>query len=105
MNWIIENMALIVLVIGGFAFLVSIITEVTKNIGFLQNIPTDLQVIILSIVLCLLAYFSYVSYAGAGIVWYFVVGSIILAFIVAFIAMYGWEKFNQLWERFKNKEV
>jgi len=102
MNWMIENITIMLLIIGGLAFLVSLITEVTKNIRFLQKIPTDLQVIMLSMALCLLSYFAYVSYANLIVIWYLVIGAIILAFIVSFIAMYGWTKFNELWNRFKS---
>ena len=102
MNWMIENMTTMLLIIGGLAFLVSLITEVTKNIRVLQKIPTDLQVIMLSMALCLLAYLTYVSYMGLVIIWYLLIGSIIVSFIVSFIAMYGWTKFNELWNRFKS---
>lgn len=96
-----NNIALLLAIIGIMAFIVSVITEVTKGIGFLNKIPTDLQVILLSIVLCLLLYFAYTSYFSLAVVWYYVFGCIIGAFIVAFVAMYGWEKLTILYNRFK----
>jgi hypothetical protein len=95
-----NNAILLVTIIGVLAFLVSVITEVTKKIGFLAKIPTDFQVIVLSIVLCQVAYFAYTSKFSIEIQWYYVAGCFIAAFIVSFISMYGWEKFTTLYNRF-----
>ena len=38
------------------AFLVSLITETIKNLGFLKKIPTNLVVLVLSVLLCIIAY-------------------------------------------------
>lgn len=96
-----NNLVILMTVIGLMAFLVSAITEVTKNIGVLKRIPTDLQVIVLSATLCLVAYFAYTSYFNIEIQWYCVTGCLIAAFIVSFVAMYGWEKLSVLYNRFK----
>ena len=37
------------------AFLVSLITETIKNLGFLKKIPTNLVVLVLSVLLCIIA--------------------------------------------------
>jgi hypothetical protein len=95
-----NNLAIIMAIIGLAAFLVSVITEVTKGIGFLKRIPTDVQVIVLSVMVCLVAYFAYVSYFIIEIQWYFIAGCLVVAFIVAFVAMYGWEKLSSLYKRF-----
>ena len=96
-----NNIVIVLSLIGVLAFLVSVITEVTKNIGFLEQIPTDMQVIFMSIVLCQWLYFTYVSYMGIGIRWFYIVGCLIAAFIVSFVAMYGWDKLTTLYYRFK----
>jgi hypothetical protein len=100
LTMIMNNIALIMLVIGLAAFLVSVITEVTKGIGVMKKIPTDVQVIVLSIVVCLVAYLAYISYFNIEIQWYYIAGCFVIAFIVAFVAMYGWEKLNLLYKRF-----
>lgn len=94
--------ALILLLIGLIAMMVSIIIEVTKNIAILSKIPKDIKVVVLSLSLCIFAYFAYTSYTGIAIIWYFVIGTIIASFIVAFIVMYGWSKFSILYKKFRN---
>lgn len=104
MGFITSNLVTIMLIIGIAAFIVSVITQVTKNIGFLAKIPTDLQVIVLSIIVCLTGYFAYASYLKTEIIWYYIAGAIMGAFIVAFVTMYGWVKLTELFKRFVNKE-
>lgn len=104
LSTIMSNIAIIMAVIGLAAFLVSVITEVTKGIGILKKIPTDIQVIVLSVMVCLVAYLAYVSYFSIEIQWYYIAGCLVAAFIVAFVAMYGWEKLTSLYGRFVKKD-
>lgn len=96
------NLTTLIMVIAVLAFIVSVFTEVTKDINILKKIPTDLQVLTVSVLLTVLSYFAYVSYSNAKVIWYYIVGSIIIGLFVAFVAMYGWDKFSQLWDRFKS---
>lgn len=88
-------------VVGFLAFIINVITQLTKEIGFLSRIPTSLQVIVTSLIICLLAYFGYSAYSDLTIQWYYVVGTIVGSFIVSYISMYGFEKLKELYERFK----
>lgn len=89
------------MIIGILAFVVSVIIEVIKNVSFLKNIPTDLVVIVLSEVLTVLSFLAYMSYNSIAVTWYLAVGSFIAGFFVAFVAMYGWDKITELYNRFK----
>ena len=101
-----ETLSQLVVAIGALAFVVSVITEVIKGIGVMKNVPTDIAVIILSMVLTVVAFFAYAQYTALVVAWYWVVAALICGFFVAFIAMYGWSKLNELWTRFNpnNKE-
>ncbi len=100
----VEQITTLMGAIGAIAFVVSVITQVLKGVKPLDKLPTDILVFILSIVLTLVAFFAYASYAGLVILWYYVVGAVIAGFIVAFVAMYGWTKLKELWDRFKTGE-
>lgn len=93
-----QYFAIGMLVIGVLAFLVSIVVEVLK--GVFAKLPTDILVFLLSVVLTIIAYFTATSYFKHPVVWYEVVGVIIGGFLVAFVAMYGWSKFSDLYKRF-----
>lgn len=97
----IEQITTLMGAVGAIAFVVSVITQVLKGVKPLDKLPTDILVFILSIVLTLVAFFAYASYVELTILWYYIVGAVITGFIVAFVAMYGWTKLKELWDRFK----
>ena len=94
----------IILAIGILAFCVSVITEVFKGVGFLAKIPTDALVFVLSIGITVVAFVAYMQYIQQTILWYMILAAIMAGFLVAFVAMYGWEKTSELWLRFKKGE-
>lgn len=94
----------IILAIGILAFCVSVITEVFKGVGFLAKIPTDALVFVLSIGITVTAFVAYMQYIQQTILWYMIIAAIMAGFLVAFVAMYGWEKTSELWLRFKKGE-
>lgn len=101
MEFLIQNLTLIIAIIGVLAFLVSTITEVFKGVGILSKIPTDIVVLVLSIVITITAFIAYMQYIQQAILWYMIIAAIMAGLIVAFVAMYGWEKLSELWNRFK----
>lgn len=103
MEFAITSITSLVAVIGALAFMVSIITQVFKGVGVLSKVPTDILVFVLSIGLTVIAFVAYMQYIQQIIVWYMIIAAIMAGFVVAFVAMYGWEKFSELWQRF-NKQ-
>lgn len=102
MDFAASTIAAILAGIGVLALIVSIITEVTKGVAILSKIPTNLQVIVLSISLTLVAYFAYITYSGSVIIWYYIVADIIAGFTVAYVTLYGWDKLAGLYKKFRN---
>lgn len=104
MEMLFTNMTGILAVIGALAFIVSVITQVFKGVGVLAKIPTDILVLVLSIGITVTAFVAYMQYIQQTIIWYMILAAILAGFLVAFVAMYGWEKFTELWSRFKKGE-
>lgn len=100
MQTLIANMTIILAVIGALAFIVSVITQVIKGIGIFNKVPTDILVFVLSIGITVIAFIAYMQYIQMAILWYMILASVIAGFVVAFVAMYGWEKLSDLWKRF-----
>lgn len=95
-----SNIMIILAVIGAIAFIVSVITQVFKGVGVFAKIPTDGLVLVLSIGITVAAFVAYMQYLHMTILWYMVLAAIMAGFVVAFVAMYGWEKLSELWKRF-----
>ena len=102
MEILIQNMTLIMGVIGVLAFVVSAITEVIKGVWVLSKVPTNIVVVVLSVGITVTAYVAYMSYIQQTILWYMILAAILAGLLVAFVAMYGWEKASELWKRFVN---
>lgn len=94
----------IITAVGVIAAIVSIITEMTKEIGFLKKIPTILQVIILSVVLWIVAYLTTCGMHYITFAWYYLVAAIVAGFVTAYVSSYGWEKLNDAFKRYKKGE-
>ncbi len=105
METIMNYASQIIVAVAVICTLISVITEFTKEVGFLKKIPTDLQVLALSMVICIIAFFAYISYAGIAFVWYYLVAVIFAAFIVAIVCCKGWEYLITIWKRFYKPEV
>ena len=86
--------------LGVLAALTSIITELTKNLGFLSRIPTDAQVIVTSLLLAVGAACAWADATGTACTWYLAAATVTAGLIAAFIAMYGWATFFDLVRRF-----
>lgn len=83
--------------IGIMAFIVSVVTEALKKLAwFEKKVPTALVVICLSLILCPACLFGLAAYYGIVIEWFMVLASFIAAFIVALVAMDGWERVTGL---------
>lgn len=101
LNVILQNGAVILTIIGAMATFVTIVTEFTKTWGFLNRIPTSMQVLAVSMIVSVLSVVIYVQMQKATMVWYYIAGAIVLGWIVAYVSMYGWEKLTEMWGRFK----
>lgn len=102
---IINNMSTILIMICAICVLISVITEFTKEIKFMKKIPTALQVLILSIIICVLVFFALISYFNIQFVWYYLVAVIFLSFIIAIITTKGWDYLIEIIKRFYRKDI
>ena len=91
-------MATLILILGVLVFVVNVVVEVTKNLWPLDQMHTNYYVTGLSIVLTVLSYFIYLSYTSSKFIWYYLVAVITAGFLVAYLAMFGWEKLIKLWQ-------
>ncbi len=105
MEVLITNMTLLLGVIGILAFTVSVVVQVFKGVSVLKKIPTDILVFVLSIGLTVTAFVAYMQYVQQTILWYMIIAAILAGLLVAFVAMYGWEKVSELWKRFYRGNV
>lgn len=98
-NVIMQYISYLLIGIGLLACAVSIITQVIKELPKLDKLPTSVVALSISLVLCPLAVIVLCTYMKQTIVWYYVFGAFIAAFIVYLVATGGWERVNEIWKR------
>lgn len=96
---IMQYLSYLFIAIGVMAFLVSVITQVIKELPVIKNLPTSMVVIILSLVLCPLTMMALLEYLKQPVTWYMVFACMLAAFVVALVSMDGWERLKEIWSR------
>lgn len=102
---IVNYSSIILAIICALCVLVSVITEFTKEIGFLKRIPTILQVLVLSVVVCMITFFAFISYMHIQFVWYYLAAVIFASFIIAIITAKGWDYLLEIVRRYWRKDI
>lgn len=101
----VTDVSAVLVFIGAMAFLVSVITEITKKFEwFDSHVPTALTVMVLSLVLCPATLLALFDWMGQPVTWYQVFAAFIMAFIVALVSMEGWDKVTGLANRMFHKK-
>lgn len=95
------DISVLLLIVGVLVVLTNIITEVLKKMTW-DKMPTNLLATLVSIILTLVAFFAYMSYAGIAILWYYVAAAIVVAFMVAYAAMFGFDKLKEALEKIQS---
>lgn len=98
------DLSFLLMAAGILATVVSVITELTKEIGPMKRMSTELQVILTSLVLTPVSMVAMAQYYKVPLEWFMVFASFIAAFIIAYVSMYGWEKLSNIYQRMKNPD-
>ena len=95
-NMIIHYGSILLGIVFALVTVVQLITEVVKRL--VPKVPTDLVVLVLSIALTVLSLIIYTSVMEISVMWYYAVGAVVLGIVVAYAAMFGFDKFKATWE-------
>lgn len=99
MNEILQYLLCLLTAIGVMAFLVSVMTQVVKAWPKLDRLPTSAVVIVLSLLLCPASFVALMAWQKQPVAWYMLFACEIAAFVVALVAMDGWERLKEIWKR------
>lgn len=88
------NLSVIISIIGVLVVLTNIVVQVVKKVTW-DKLPTNILAMVVSLVLTIGAFFAYCSIKGITVVWYMVFAAVVLAFMVAYAAMFGFDKLKE----------
>ncbi len=90
--------------LGVLSFLGAVIVQAIKEQPGLQQIPTSVVALVVSVIVCILTVIIICQCCKIIIVWYYPVGAVIAAFIVYLVATGGWDRVSEIWNRTKYKD-
>lgn len=97
--------AIIILSIAALVLLTNIIVQVAKKATW-DKLPTNILALIVSMVLTIAAGIAVLQIKGITIVWWMILALIVVGFIVAYAAMFGFDKLMEAvaqWRKIKTE--
>ena len=89
------EIATIIAVIGVLVALTNIIVEVAKRATW-DKLPTNILALLVAITLTLASGFAYCQIESVPITWYIIVAFVVAGFMVAYAAMFGFDKLKEV---------
>ena len=90
-----DNISVLVTIIGALVALTNIVVEVIKKVTW-DKLPTNIVATVVAEVLTIVAFLAYASYSNMQVVWYSVVSAVIVGILVAYAAMFGFDKLKEI---------
>lgn len=82
-------------IIGVLVALTNVIVQVLKKATW-DKLPTNVLALVIAMLLCLVAGIAYCQVNAISITWYLVAALIVLGFLVAYAAMFGFDKLQEV---------
>ena len=84
--------SVILSIVGVLVIVTNIVVQVLKKLTW-DKLPTNILAVLIAMALAV--FFAYCEIKGVAIVWYTVVGAVVLGFFVAYAAMFGFDKLKE----------
>jgi hypothetical protein len=81
----------IIPIIGVLVALTNVIVQVLKKATW-DKLPTNVLALVIAMLLCIVVGIAYCQVNAISITWYLVAALIVLGFLVAYAAMFGFDK-------------
>ena len=89
------ELSVIIAIVGVLVALTNVIVEVAKKATW-DKLPTNILALIVAVALTLAAGFAYCQIEAITITWYIVVAFVVVGFMVAYAAMFGFDKLREI---------
>lgn len=89
------ELATIITIIGVLVALTNVIVEVAKKVTW-DKLPTNVVALVVAVALTLAVGFAYCQIKAVTVTWYIVVALIVVGFMVAYAAMFGFDKLKEI---------
>lgn len=95
MDFSVVDISVLITVLGVLVALTNIIVEVLKKVTY-DKLPTNVVAVLVAIVLTILAGLALFQIKGIAVTWYLILALVVLGFMVAYAAMFGFDKLKEI---------
>ena len=95
-----DYMSTLIAIIGVLVALTNIIVEVIKKLTW-DKVHTNIVATLVAEVLTLVAFFAWTNINSISVVWYYVVAAVVVGILVAYAAMFGFDKLKEILQGLK----
>ncbi len=96
--------SVILSIVGVLVVLTNIIVQVLKKLTW-DRLPTNILAVLVAMALTLVAFFAYCQIRGVAVLWYMVVAAVVVGFMVAYAAMFGFDKLKEAIMQMESKRA
>lgn len=89
------DISIIIALVGGLVALTNVITEVLKKVTW-DKLPTNVLALIVAEALTIVVGLAYFQINEITVVWYMAVALVVLGIMVAYAAMFGFDKLKEI---------
>jgi len=95
-----NQVSVLMVLIGVLVILTNIIVEVLKKLTW-DKLPTNFLAVIVAIALTMVAFLAWAAYMGIQVLWYYIAAALLVGFLVAYAAMFGFDKLREALEQIR----
>lgn len=95
-----DYVSTLIAIIGVLVALTNIVVEVIKKITW-DKVPTNIVATLVAEALTLVSFFAWTSINNIAVVWYYVVAAVVVGILVAYAAMFGFDKLKEILQGLK----
>ena len=89
------DISIIIALVGGLVALTNVITEVLKKVTW-DKLPTNILALIVAEAMTIVVGLAYFQINDITVVWYMAVALVVLGVMVAYAAMFGFDKLKEI---------
>lgn len=93
-NLILDQIPVLLVMVGVLVILTNIIVEVLKKFTY-KKIPTNILAVLVALIVTIVAFFALMAWATLPVRWYYIAAAVVVAFMVAYAAMFGFDKLKE----------
>lgn len=98
-SYLLEMGSVILAIVAALTVATTLIVEVIK--GLFEKVPTNFVAVVVSLALTIVSMAVACSVLNVQVLWYYIVGAVVLGFFVSYAAMFGFDKLKAAFAKLK----